>query len=329
MENQNIAIIGMDLGGSNLFSVAYDKELKEILYQEKIDTEARKGYKYVISKIASQIIKFQNLLKEKNYSIFSIGLGIPGTVDVSKGMVYMAPNLGWNHVSLLEDLELDKDLKSRICLINDVNAGLYGELISMEKIPEIAVAFFCGTGIGGAIAINGQLITGINGSAGEVGHMIVKKKGKRCLCGRKGCLEAYIGKWALNVKIQRNIIKNEKTLLKKIIKYDLSKTPIKSSSLKKAYLEGDSYTRKLLEKYYCSYLGAGISQVINFINPEVIVLGGGIMEALGEYLLPYIYKYVEKFSITRPPKFYLAQLGDYAGPIGSAYYSYNYFIKQE
>jgi glucokinase len=321
------ALIGMDLGGSNIFTVAYDQETKEILYEEKIDTEARNGYKNVLKKIQEQILKFYEFLQEKNYNLLSIGLGIPGTVNPKEGIVYIAPNLNWNSVSILKDLHLSEELKSKICLINDVNAGLYGELIQLKKIPDIVVAYFCGTGIGGAIAIKGEIIVGRNGSAGEVGHMMIKKKGKHCLCGKKGCLEAYIGKWALNAKIQKNIIKNKETILKNIIKYDLSKIPIKSSSLKKAYLSGDTFTRKLLEKYYCSYLGAGISQIVNFLNPDMIILGGGMMEALGQYLLPFINKYIEKYSISKPPTLYLAQLGDYSGPMGAAFYSYDYFKK--
>lgn len=322
------AILGIDVGGSNIFSVAYEVDTKTIIFEEKIDTEARNGYQFVLNKISEQILKFKQLLSEKNYNLIAIGLGIPGIIDKNTNTIEIAPNLNWNRVALLDEIKLDEDIKNKIVLINDVNAGLYGELIVMPEKPEIVVAYFCGTGIGGAIAINGQIVTGVNGTAGEVGHMIVKKKGRKCLCGNKGCLEAYIGKWALNAKIQRNIIKNKNTLLKSLIQYDLAQTPIKSSTLKKAYLGGDAFTKKLLEKYYCSYLGVGISQVINFLNPEIIILGGGIMEELGKYLLPYIYKYIEKHSITRIPILHLAQLGDYAGPLGAAYYAYYQFIKK-
>ena len=323
MTEKKIAVMGMDLGGSNLFSVVYDYSTREILFEEKIDTEAKKGYQHVLTNIANQIEKFKQIVERMGYELYSIGLGIPGILNLHKGIVTIAPNLGWKNANIIKDLGIPEEIKSRIVLMNDVNAGMYGELIHMAKLPEIAVAYFCGTGVGGAIAINGRIITGVDGSAGEVGHMVIKKNGKKCLCGRKGCLEVYIGKWALNAKIQKVLEKND-TLLKDIIKYDLTKTPIKSASLKKAYLQGDKFTRKLLEKYYASYLGVAISQVVNFINPDVVILGGGIMEALGEFLLPYIYKYIERYSITMPPTIFLAQLGDYAGPIGAAYYSFEH-----
>lgn len=327
--SQRNAILGMDVGGSNIFSVAYEVNTKTVLMEEKIDTEARNGYQFVLNKISKQILKFKKNLEEKNYNLIAIGLGIPGIIDKNTNIIELAPNLNWNRVSILEEIPLDKEIKNKIVLINDVNAGLYGELLVMpDKKPEIVVAFFCGTGIGGSIAINGEIITGAKGTAGEVGHMIVKRKGKKCMCGRKGCLEAYIGKWALNLKIRKNIDKNKSTVLKSFIDYDLEKTPIKSSTLRKAYLYRDPFTKKLLEKYYCSYLGIGISQVVNFINPELVILGGGIMEELGQYLIPHIQKYIEKYSVTKPPELLLAQLGDYAGPLGSAYYAYHQISKK-
>ncbi len=205
--------------------------------------------------------------------------------------------------------------------MNDVNAGFYGELHFFDPKPNSAVAYFCGTGIGGGVYINGKLILGSKGSAGEVGHMVIRKKGKKCQCGKRGCLEAYIGKWALNAKIQRYFIKNKPTLLRNLIDYDLSKTPIKSATLKKAYKKRDRFTRKLLEKYYSYHLGVAISQAANLLNPEIVILGGGIMESLGEYILPNIYKYMEKHTIVEPPTLKLSRLGDYAGVLGVALYA--------
>lgn len=322
------SILGLDLGGSNLFSVAFDQKDHSIILENKVDTNAKKGFEYVIQLISTQIENLINQLSEKEYEVSSIGLAIPGIVNFKTGLVIKAPNLQWENINLLANLKIPEEYKKKLILVNDVNAGLYGELSNFKQKPEIAISYFCGTGVGGAIAFNGKIFSGINGYAGEVGHLTIKINGKKCLCGRKGCLEAYIGKWALNKKINKAIKNRTKTLLRKMIDYDLRKTPIKSSTLLKAYTKGDSFTRKLLEKYYSYYLAVGISQSVNLLNPEIVILGGGIMEALGKYLLPYISEYLEKFSI-QAPKLVLSKLGDYAGTLGAALYAYDKLKKKK
>ncbi len=315
------ACLGMDLGGSNLFSVAYDTTSGEPVLESKIDTEARSGYTHVIARIASQITEIERRLQDTGYTVTAIGLGVPGAVDADHGLIHIAPNLNWHGVHLVADLPVTDEIRKKIRLINDVNAGLFGELREINPVPACAVAYFCGTGIGGAIAFHGQLLTGVGGSAGEVGHMVIRKGGKRCQCGRRGCLEAYIGKWALNARIQRALIKNKATSLKQMIDYDLTKMPIKSATLKKAYAKRDSFTRKLLERHYAAYLAAGISQTVNLLSPDVVILGGGVMEALGDALLPAVYDRLEKHCLASVPTLRLATLGDYAGTKGAAYYA--------
>lgn len=322
------SILGLDLGGSNLFTVAFDQNDHSVILENKVDTDAKKGVEYVIQLISNQIENIIYQLNEKEYEVSSIGLAIPGIVNYKTGLVLKAPNLQWENINLFANLKIPEEYKKKLILINDVNAGLYGELSKFKPKPEIAIAYFCGTGIGGAISFNGKILSGINGYAGEVGHMTIKINGRKCLCGRKGCLEAYIGKWALNKKINKAIKNRTKTALKKLIDYDLKKTPIKSSTLLKAYIKGDPFTRKLLEKYYSYYLAVGISQTVNLLDPKIVILGGGIMEALGKYLLPYISQYLEKFSISSP-KLILSKLGDYAGTLGAALYAYDKLKKKK
>lgn len=310
------AYLGMDLGGSNLYSVAFDHEWKPI-FHSKIDTEAREGYLHVIDRVAAQIQALKGRLEEEDYELTGIGLGVPGLVQSDTGTVFVAPNLGWNHCKPIRDMDLPQELKDLTVLINDVNAGLLGELHQMEEV-QCAVAYFCGTGIGGALAMNGRLIEGRDGAAGEVGHMVVRSGGRKCGCGRSGCLEAYIGKWALNALIQKELDGKKKTRLKSTINYNLKKQPVKSSSLKKAYEKGDSFTTELMEQHYSYYLALGISQTANCLAPDCIILGGGIMEAMGRYLLPVIKEHLEGLCIGPVPRLQLAELGDLAGPMGAA-----------
>jgi glucokinase len=310
------AYLGMDLGGSNLYSVAFDHELKPI-FHSKIETEAREGYLHVIDRVAGQIGSLKDRLDEEGHELSAIGLGVPGLVESSTGTVYVAPNLGWSHCKPVRDMDLPHNLKESITLLNDVNAGLKGELHQMERV-NCAVAYFCGTGIGGAVSVRGKLLEGKEGAAGEVGHMVVQPGGRRCGCGRQGCLEAYIGKWALNAEIERAINGKNKTKLKSIISYNLKKQPVKSSSLKKAYEKGDHFTKDLMENHYCYYLAMGISQTCNLLAPDVVVLGGGIMEAMGEALLPSVERHLDGLCIGPVPGVRLAEMGDLAGPLGAA-----------
>lgn len=316
-----LAWLGMDLGGSNINSVAFDAA-GEVLAEDKIDTEARSGYEHVIARIADQIQRLRAQLEAAGHELAAVGLCVPGVVQAADARVEIAPNLDWHNVYPLRDLlPLLGESPPRMILSNDVNAGLVGELsrYAENERPASALAYFCGTGIGGAVVLNGQLISGARGGAGEVGHMVVRLGGRKMEQGVRGSLEAYIGKWALNRRIAERFKSGKKTLLRDIIKYNLSKTPVKSSSLKKAYTAGDKFCVALLEEHYCKYLGAGIGQAANLLDPEVVILGGGIMEALGAELLPVIRKSLKRHTIGTPPELQLARLGDLAGPVGAAH----------
>ena len=316
LKRRTPAWIGIDLGGSNSFACAYTSDFK-LLAQDKISTEAKGGYEHVIARLRDQIERLKARLESEGTVLAGLGLAVPGIVH-RDGFLSTAPNLGWKDCRPLDALGLSSATGVRAVLMNDVNAGLLGELSVLPSPPVCAVAYFCGTGIGGAIAYEGRLLSGGQGSAGEVGHMIIKRGGRRCGCGRRGCLEAYLGKWALNHRVSRAFKRGQVTKLKGLIKYSLKTEPIKSSTLKKAYEADDPYTKALLDDYYVKHLAAGISQAVNFINPDVVILGGGIMEALGKALLPRVAERLPAHCINEPPQLRLSALGDEAGPRGAA-----------
>lgn len=319
-EHAKAAYLGIDLGGSNINCCAFDVN-GQILAERKVDTEAQGGYEHVIARISGQLERIRRQLDEGGYLLSAVGLCVPGVVLAGEGRVKIAPNLGWQNVHPLRDLRAGG---LPVILANDVNAGLVGELSRYETRPETALAYFCGTGIGGAVVIGGRLITGAHGGAGEVGHMVVRLGGRKMERGVRGSLEAYIGKWALNHRIIERIKSGKKTMLRDIIKYNLNKTPVKSSSLKKAYEAGDRFCVDLMEEHYCKYLGVGIAQSANLLDPELVILGGGIMEAMGASLVPVIQKYLKRHTIGYPPELRLARLGDLAGPVGAAHLARNH-----
>ncbi len=306
------AFIGIDLGGSNSYAALFDEHL-EPLQDDKIATEAAGGYSHVISRLGKQIKRLNGIAREKGLETAAIGLAVPGVVDAD-GVVKFAPNLQWKEVKPLESLGLDIPT----ILLNDVNAGLLGELTGLEKPPRMTAAYFCGTGIGGAFAYEGRLIEGNDGGAGEFGHVIIKKGGKKTPRQLQGSLESYIGKWALNRKIRARLKSRSATVLRDLIDYDLKKQPVKSSSLKKAYKAGDSYTLTLMNRYYAGNLAVGISQAATMLQPGLVILGGGIMEAMGKKLLPHVQEALARYCMGEPPPLRLAQMGDMAGPLGAA-----------
>ncbi|MCB1172700.1 MAG: ROK family protein [Leptospiraceae bacterium] len=316
------AWLGIDLGGSNIQAYAFDDHYQS-LGRHKVATMAREGYAAVLQRIADSILHFQTSLQEQGYHIAAIGLCVPGVIESGSERVRIAPNLGWEDVNPIQDLRQDLALDPGlpIVLINDVNAGLLGELAVREEQPHSAVACFCGTGVGGAVYMHGQLVQGFRGSAGEIGHVVVRAGGKGQDKGVRGSLEAYIGKWALNAKIKRALKKKTRTALRELINYDLDTVPIKSSSLKKAWHANDAFTHKLMSEYYSRYLGIALAQVNNLIEPELIILGGGIIEALGEELLPHIEKTMARHCIAEAASIQLAALGDLAGARGAAQYA--------
>ncbi len=314
--------LGIDLGGSNIYSVVFDEQYHPVA-ESKIDTEAKEGYNHVIGRLRAQLDSLNAECESKGMRIETVGLGVPGVVSRETDLVRIAPNLGWENKHPLHDLGLLRQKDIRSVLVNDVNAGLMGELARMTTKPGIAVAFFCGTGVGGAVALNGELLLGHDGGAGEVGHMIVRDGGRKPLGGPRGSLEAYIGKWALNRRIDRYLDTKKKTVLRDLIDYNLKKTPIKSSSLKKAYERGDGFAQALMNEYYCKFLAVGISQAVNLLNPDLVILGGGIMEAMGVKLLPHLQSKLPMRCINPLPQIRLAELGDLAGPTGAAYLARN------
>jgi glucokinase len=172
-----------------------------------------------------------------------------------------------------------------------VNLGVFGEYKELGIDYKNVIGVFPGTGLGGGIIIHGMLYTG-QGSAGELGHMIVEKDGQRCGCGNDGCLEAYASKKGILAYMKKQLKKGRKTSMKDSIKSGI----LKSSLLKKAHDEGDRVTCEAMERF-TEYLGIGLGSFINIFNPELILIGGGIIEAFGKDLLRDIKKQTRKHTM--------------------------------
>ena len=310
-------VIAVDMGGTKILAAVVNAE-GDILGTAKIPTKADKGTAVVIDRIASCIQKAVDKSRVARASIQAVGIGAPGPLDPGTGIVLFAPNLGWTDVPLKTELENRVGLPTFVD--NDVNVGTLGEhAFGAGKGMSTLVGIFVGTGIGGGIIMDGELFHGASQTAGEIGHIIVKAGGPRCGCGTRGCLEALASRTAITRQLQKAIVKKgKKSILPELTGGDLKL--IRSGALAKALRSNDKLTMKVFKKA-TKYLGVGIASIVNFLNPEMIVLGGGVVEALDDSFLDDIAAVVADYSLPNTlsgVRIVKAQLGDDAGILGAA-----------
>jgi len=309
-------VIGVDLGGTKILSAVVSAD-GSILSRAKLPTGAAQGVSHVLEQLRLSV---QGALEQAQLSpgnIVAMTVGSPGPLDAERGVVLEAPNLGWHNVPLAEELEERTGVRTFV--ENDVDMGTLGEHVyGAARGCKNVVGVFVGTGIGGGVIIRGKLVRGSSGVSGEIGHIIVRRNGVQCNCGAKGCMEAYAGRWAIEKRIHREIKKGRHSVIEDLLKK--GQMNITSGTLKKAWKSGDEVVRETLIRA-CKYLGAGIASVVNLLSPEVIVLGGGLFEALGKDLLPITMKHVEPAALEaclQDVKIVLAALGDDASVLGAS-----------
>jgi len=319
--------VGVDLGGTKILACALRLNKKlEVLAKSKQQTQAWEGDQAVINRIEETI---RLALKKAGVSlnkISAIGLGVPGAVDARKGKISFASNLGWTNVNLKKILE--KRFNRPVFVNNDANLGtLAEEKIGAAKGATDVVGVYWGTGIGGGIVVDGKIVHGNSFTAGEIGHLIVEHNGKLCTCGRKGCFESYAAKWALTENVYQRIKNGESS----IIKFEGDKPReeiLKSSIIKQAYLDDDKVLKEELMKAI-DYFGMGLANIVNLLNPDVIVVGGGMIESMEHELLPQIQNAMER-NVFQSARFKIktAKLGDFSVLAGAAFFAQQQLSKK-
>ncbi len=302
------AIIGLDIGGSKILGALFTKDGK-ILTSCKKKSKGSKGTAVVIQqiyKVVDQLLEF-----DKTIELQAIGAGAPGLVK-KESIIEFTPNLPFRHFNLGE--VMIERYGVPFVLANDVNTALIGEWKNGKtRDQKNIIGLFFGTGVGGAIIIDGELYFGA-GAAGELGHMVVKKDGAKCGCGARGCLEAYASKTGIRRALLKKIKKGRKTNL--LVDPD---TPIKSSQLLAAYHEGDKLVVEVLDNAI-EYMAVAIGNYVNIFHPDAIVLGGGVMEAFDDKMIKHIVEEAKKVAMTGLMDDLIvekASLGDDAGIIGA------------
>ena len=304
--------IGIDLGGTKILGALFD-EKGEVLYKGKKKTKAKEGIEAVERQLFSLI---DDLIKaNKKEEIKAIGIGVPGLVDTKTGTVKFAPNITMNNYPIGKIIKDKYNLD--VFVGNDVNVGTLGEWkYSLGGKTNNLIGIFVGTGIGGGIIINNKLFEGSTGLAGEIGHMTIDSSGAICGCGSRGCLEAVASKTGIQAEIEARIKRGDSTMIKDSL---MKEGILKSGPLKDAYKKGDLVVIESIERA-AKYLGIGVANLINIFDPEVIVFGGGIIEELGDIIMPIVQEEARRYAmknIFENVLFQKAKLGDDAGIIGA------------
>ena len=307
--------VGIDLGGTKILTGVVNTITGELICSVKKKTKKNKGIEYILEKICTSVVELFEMMPIDIKEVSSIGLGVPGQLDLQKGIVLAAPNLGFSNINLKNIIE--EKFSIPVFMGNDVDVAAIGEAKFGAGLGfNNFVCIFVGTGVGSGIIINNRLLSGVTGTAGEIGHVTVDFNGRPCGCGANGCLEAYASRTAIEKKILASLQKGKYSLISEYIKQD---KPIKSNMIKKALEQNDALVTDIVDEA-ANYLGVGIASVINFLNPELIILGGGLIDKV-DYFYNKSVKIAKETALTTPARktiFKKAKLADYSGVIGAA-----------
>ncbi len=306
------------MGGTKMISAVVSDDLR-ILARRKRPTEAQEGADAVLGRIMENIRGALTKAgsEEPKLRLDGIGIAVPGTIDREQGVVLETPNLAMKNYPL--GRRLRKEFGVPVVLVNDVSAGVYGEYIAgAARGFRHVIGLFVGTGIGGGLVLDGRLYGGATGNAGEIGHTIILNGGPLCGCGRRGCVESLASRTAMAKDIVAlagagaapGVLERAGTDIKLV----------KSGVLSRSVEEGESRVIDVIEKA-AEYLGIAMANCANILSPEVFVLGGGVVEKLGEFYVDAARRSMHAHgmkSLVGSVEVVAAQLGDDAVPIGAA-----------
>lgn len=304
--------ISVDLGGTKILIGAVDTKGK-IITHLKLPTNQEKGKEFVIQQIIKGIKKIIRTVKSQRkgegIDFLGVGVGSPGPLNQEKGIIYFAPNLkGWRNVRIRDIIQ--NEIKMPVYLDNDANMAALGEFwLGAGKSKKNIICVTLGTGVGSGIIINGQLVFGAHGSAGEFGHMVVELNGRECGCGKRGCVETYSSAKGIVASFKEALKSGKKTILS---------SEITSENIYKNACKGDKLSKEVLASAG-RYLGIALSNVANLLDLELAVIGGNVAEA-GDFILKPARQAFLKHALypAKKMKIIKAKLGTYAGLIGAA-----------
>jgi glucokinase len=315
-------IIGVDLGGTNIVvgALPMDGGNGDVLALRSQQTEPQRGAKFVVDRINHLIDETRrDVLAQHGGSaddFAGVGIGSPGPLDRKSGIVINTPNLGWRNFPLRDLVSNAVNLPA--ILDNDANCATYGEWwLGAGRNVDTLVGLTLGTGIGGGIVLHGEIFHGVSDAAGEIGHTTIEANGRKCKCGNYGCLEAYASGPAIASRAVEGIEAGADSILPDLVDGRLE--GITAATVYEAVVLGDPYANEVMRET-AKFLGAGVANIINMLNPEMIVIAGGVTKA-GDHLFLPLKAEVRKRafrSALDACQICAAQLPGTAGVIGAA-----------
>jgi glucokinase len=314
-------VVGVDLGGTNIVVgvLPIDGGTGEVLACRSVPTEAQRGAKFVVDRIVGLIEEaMDEVVAEHGGSrndFAGVGIGSPGPLDRATGTVINTPNLGWRNFPLRDLISNAVNLPAT--LDNDANCATYGEWwLGAGRNVDTLVGLTLGTGIGGGFVFNGEIFHGASDAAGEIGHMTIEANGRKCKCGNYGCMEAYASGPAIALRAVEGIEAGAESLLPALVNGKLE--DLTAATVYEGVVLGDPYANDVMRET-AKLLGAGIASIINVLNPEMVVIAGGVTRA-GEHLFAPLRAEVRKRafkSAQEACQIVSAQLPGTAGLIGA------------
>lgn len=313
--------VGFDLGGTKMLAVVYDRELKP-LGRKRRKSKGADGPEAGLERVRLTIMEALEEVGAAKERLAGVGIACPGPIDPDKGSITELPNLGWTHVPVRRLLK--KALGAPIAVLNDVDAGTYGEYrFGAARGARCALGVFPGTGVGGGCILNDRIIQGRHHSCLEIGHLAVQPQGAHCGCGQRGCLETVASRLAISQAAAAAAYRGEAPWLLREAGTDLR--TIRSGVLAGAIEHGDTVVEKIVRDA-ARWLGVGVACVVNLLLPDIVVLGGGLVEAMPEIFRSEVSAAARGHVMRAYGKSFrvrVAELGDDAGVMGAAAWAAN------
>jgi glucokinase len=308
--------VGFDLGGTKMLAAIFDAKFRVVARKRK-KTKGHEGAESGVGRIAQTI---RQVLAESEISpsqLAGIGVGCPGPVDLEKGVIHEAVNLGWRDVPVRKILR--DEFGCPVAIANDVDVGVYGEnRFGAAQGARTVIGVFPGTGIGGGCVYDGKILAGGAVSCMEIGHMRVTNQGRLCGCGRRGCLETEASRLAISAEVAKAAYRGQAPQIMKLAGTNL--TDIRSGVLADAIKGGDKIVEQIVREA-AERIGDAVASLVHLVAPDVVLLGGGLVEALPDLYVKTVSErarqevmptYAKTFRVVS------AKLGDDAAVMGAA-----------
>ncbi len=309
--------IGIDIGGTKILVALLDEKFA-LVSEIKNKTKPEKGDDNFLDTIKKSVTFVLKDAKVNRGDVIGIGIGCPGFINPETGFILSSANIGFlKSYPLAKKIAALTDLP--VVVGNDVQTGLYGEhQFGAAKGVQNVIGIFLGTGVGGAMILDGKLYRGSTGSAGEIGHMRIDPMGPQCGCGRRGCLETYAGRLAIASEAAVAVARSQAPHLALESGTDIRR--IKSGTLARAIKDGDRTIEDLIRDK-ARIIGGAMANLVNVLNPEMIVLGGGVVEAMPQLIVREAEQAMRDLAIpalVKHVKVVAAKLKDYSIVFGAA-----------